>query len=308
MLRIRNTIILITLIGSLQFCKHNNIQSQQIQQQNEPVTVIDTIPFSFKMITDMRENWYLFGRIILPVQIKDTTVYALLDNGFPYTFIIKPLFNKLCHSSRIPHNVYTADTSALMPVDFDLRIHDFVLHEDTIGIHSDDILTKRHSKDIDISIVIGLDLFEKNIVEIDFQNNRLLVYDKLPDRVTDFEVWNVYYDAQYNRLRRVTIPDFVSKDRQVLSGDFLIDLGSCGTELFSFSSFAKRVDLEAIRQDSLTWGHKILHWSSFPMQKSSTHKKSLLNLDGIIGMDFLWRFNVIFDFQNNKLYLKPRTL
>ena len=306
---------LLTLVAALLFfsCKPNNKATAE-ELAREPVSKIDSIPFT------MNEKFpsAQFNRIYIPVQLKDSTIYlALLDNCYTRTSFRDNLFNTVYDMS----NFRAVDTLSFTAsrVDFEgkveLRIGSYLLALDTIEIVNT-VLFDKLFPGFDKNI-IGFDLFEREIVEIDFDNHLVLIHSHLPEKTDTYLALDLHYRNQrfrYNeRMPRIQLEGFVGKNQEKLTGKFLFDLGAQFTTLYP--EFQAQLSSDMSQYDSLSWGYKLLNLTN-------AHNKTIVfagsdNADisvpvedehnqGVIGLDFLRQFNLVFDYPRGKLYLQPR--
>lgn len=167
----------------------------------------------------------------------------------------------------------------------------------------------------------GWNLFEGKIVEIDYDNNRLIVQSKLPKAVKG-----------YRRSKLAFIHSFVCVKGKVeiankrYDGSFLLDTGS-DQALILDSAWAIQhnfpTDLPLIRSsvikdprgvkyETKTVLVPLLEINDFRLTNIPAFVLSGKNPTGFainfLGNDLLKRFNLILDFKNDYLYLKPNKL
>ena len=163
----------------------------------------------------------------------------------------------------------------------------------------------------------GLDFFEKQIVEINFEHRRLAVHDYLPAKV-----------KTYDRLK------LENRDGELFAqGSCLIEGKTFTTKFLLHSGYAGGVLLDDVFAASAGVDGKITITEESALQDSFGHtikvKRGILpgfvlgsaklaNIPvgffsggagaqkmSVIGGEVLKRFNLIFDIANNDLYLKP---
>lgn len=169
--------------------------------------------------------------------------------------------------------------------------------------------------------VVGFNTFEDKIVEIDYDKGLLILHQKLPN-----------ITAAYSRLPTKHGPDgtFVEaslqKGSEIGSGWFLFDTGGSLTVAIS-GDFAEKYDLHHRLQIT---GHSEVIGTGSIVNKAETAilpgfslagfvvqnvpiqfnlgKSGYYEKAGIIGNAVLKRFNVLIDYPNGKIYIKPNHL
>jgi len=180
--------------------------------------------------------------------------------------------------------------------------------------------------------LLGVDAFLDKITILNFKENLIGFTDMLN---TDFDINNFIVvdlvqartitetNKDYN-YRFISIDGFKTTDGNKKKGLFLLDTG-CSTDLVMKSSFGKdlKYEKQESRKSGFTYGAYEWVWRSDTLIlgdgfKTNNIEVSVCKLppdqdkleilaggDGVIGLSFLKRFDmVIFDFINNKLYLK----
>jgi len=178
--------------------------------------------------------------------------------------------------------------------------------------------------------MLGVDAFLDKIAILNFKENLIAFMDTLN---TDFVINNfIVVDLVQPRTitkinknyRFILIEGFETKNGTKKKGLFLLDTG-CSFELVMKSSFGKDIKYEKqkSRKSGFTFGAYDWVWRSDTLIfgdgfKTNNIEVSVCKLppdqeklemldggDGVLGLSFLKKFDiVIFDFINNKLYLK----
>jgi hypothetical protein len=165
----------------------------------------------------------------------------------------------------------------------------------------------------------GLDFFSGKIVEINFDRQLIVLYDRLPRKAKNYERLQMHGENG-----NLTVAANCLIDGQTYTNQFLIHSGYAGGILLD-DAFAARSHIDGkikINEESTlldSFGHTI------KVKKGLLPALSLgkLKLSGvpvgffagaigqqhisIIGSGVLTRFNLIFDVVNNDLYLVPRS-
>jgi hypothetical protein len=169
--------------------------------------------------------------------------------------------------------------------------------------------------------IIGYNAFDNKIVEIDYDKKVLVIHNN------PFEV-----NENYQKLPIIFkgnlpfIEATLSNSNKQVKGYFEFDAGSNGS-LWINKDFAKDNSLYNTMKtvgesSSRGFDGKKIYNETVLLPKFSFGKYDLLNVPidleqpsesnnfkwGILGMDILRRYNVILDFQNDLIYLKPNSL
>lgn len=167
----------------------------------------------------------------------------------------------------------------------------------------------------------GWNLFEGKVVEVNYDKHLLIIHSKLPD-----------YLKGYDKLKLKFIRSFVCVGGTFLingknyTGDFLMDTGSNRAMLLDSgwvtrNNFPQNLkvanQLEATDPRGVKYPVKTVFAPAYKLGKFVLNKVPALMLTGknpvgfevnYLGNDLLKRFNLIFDFQHDQLYLKPNKL
>lgn len=185
--------------------------------------------------------------------------------------------------------------------------------------------------------IIGQEIFLSNIVFINFRDSTISLYDSLPNTKD-------YYKIPYKKLSNrdkssygIDVKGFYDKNNKEINTKFLVDLGFGGEMLINLSLFDKinhRIIKDGIKIDTTEmrniyskskrriyrrWynidnlsiadlriqNSKCLTYSFFDGHYDGEDFWEKALYDGIIGIKFLKNYDVIFDYKNGYLYLKP---
>jgi hypothetical protein len=179
--------------------------------------------------------------------------------------------------------------------------------------------------------MLGVDVFLNKMTILNFKENLIAFIDTLN---TDFDINNfIVVDLVQARTitkinkdyRFISIEGFETKNGTKKKGLFLLDIGCRSSELVMKSSFGKDIKYE--KQESqksvFTFGAYDWVWRSDTLILGDSFKTNNIEVsvcklppgqeklemldggDGVLGLSFFKKFDiVIFDFINNKLYLK----
>ena len=137
----------------------------------------------------------------------------------------------------------------------------------------------------------------------------------MPENIQDYQKYDMVSlhkqgDPYYHKFRFLTIDGLYDKNGEPVSSNFLIDLGSVTNNIDY--PFCDKIDIaksKSMVNDTASIIYSLLN--QCPMIESvymdtfadTVHVDNFKN--GVIGIDFLRNYNVIFDYPHNKLYLKP---
>jgi hypothetical protein len=169
-------------------------------------------------------------------------------------------------------------------------------------------------------VLLGWDFFDDKILEISYKNH----YIKTLERA-ELDSLNGYDCIGFsNRGKRLIVPASVKTQGKLIKGDFWIDTGLNGTLFFTYNiptdyeldlnktnvGRAKNLDTNqtkiiVLKTDTIQIGNSFLIDRDIIVSDSEwfVFKKNGLYI-GLIGNQFFSNFSVIFDFQQNKLYIK----
>ncbi|MVM34080.1 hypothetical protein GO755_28865 [Spirosoma sp. HMF4905] len=167
----------------------------------------------------------------------------------------------------------------------------------------------------------GWNLFEGKQVEIDYDHNRLLIHSELPKALKGYVKSKLEFIHSF-----VCMKGAFSIENKKYTGTFLIDTGSDQAIILdstwaskqNFSQNLKLIKSSVIRDPrGVKYETKLM---LFPLLKLNTFE--LTNIPTLVlgsknpvgfevnyvGNDLLKRFNMVFDFERDYIYLKPNKL
>lgn len=167
--------------------------------------------------------------------------------------------------------------------------------------------------------LIGFNVFQNAILEIDFDNNLLLIHNKLPEKI------HTYAKIAFKQTTGgLYVPIMIYNGKKISKGWYFFDTGADNALAFD-SRFAKREDLyntmkvmgkagiassenrvveaEILEVPAVTIASYKLE--NVPtLLANESHAESEFE-DGVIGIGLQSRFNFIIDYPNSQMYLKP---
>ena len=164
-------------------------------------------------------------------------------------------------------------------------------------------------------------LFEGKIVEIDYNHNLLIIRSKLPKALKGYARSKIDFIRSFPLVKG----DFEIAGKKY-SGNFSMDMGSAEDLIIDSGWVAKQNfagDLKLIKSSTLQdprgnkYEIKIVRTPAFSINSFELTGIPTLLLTGrnpmgfeinYLGNDLLKRFNILLDFKNDNLYLKPNKL
>lgn len=164
----------------------------------------------------------------------------------------------------------------------------------------------------------GYDLFDKKIVSLDYDQNLMIVAETLPKKLKGYKKMNLFFSNGSMFIEgKLEIGDEVYQDK------FMFHSGYGGAILLD-PQIAEKYNMKSLKTIS-TSELKDAYGNVFKIEtkllpEAKIGKKTLKNVPlsfaarssdipmKVFGNDLLKRFNVIFDFQKNEIYLKPNGL
>lgn len=174
--------------------------------------------------------------------------------------------------------------------------------------------------------LMGEDVFENKITIIDYDKNKIAFVDTLSidNTYIALPMHTPRKSTQYNQ-KFIKIDGFKEKSGNTKSGFFLLDFGTSGGGIILKRDFAKDLSLDIKKADILPSFHNLygkdyrwrvdslktgnLMLNNVPVRKTKyagfDRLDALEGGDGLLGLALLKRFNMILDYKNNILYIKP---
>lgn len=165
---------------------------------------------------------------------------------------------------------------------------------------------------------VGYDIFDEKIVSLDYDQNLMIVAETLPKKLKGYQKMNLIFSNGSMFIEgKLIISDEVYQDK------FMFHSGYGGAILLD-PQIAEKYDIKSLKTIS-TSELKDSYGNVFKIEtkllpKAKIGKNTLKNVPlsfaarssdipmKVFGNNLLKRFNVIFDFQKNEIYLKPNGL
>ncbi len=265
--------------------------------------------------------------ILLKVNINDDSEYKtfVFDTGATSDLLDSTTADKLGLKANYKQDVSGAGGTK----SYDIILHQKLTLQNKIEIDSTHLvltdLTKlKNALEKDFDGIIGYSLLKKYITKIDYENKKMLLYDKIQDvdtigyRVIPFEFENGIPIPQFNI--GITL-----RNGESYTDKILFDSGAGLTFLIN-TPYNENHELSKKAGKSLISKSENLHGESIsekiPIQSMNiggyeldemvvriAHDKngvsSYENYLGILGAQVISRFNLVLDYSTSTLYLKP---
>ncbi len=265
--------------------------------------------------------------IIVPVSIgKHGTRNFILDTGSSYTILTKPWYMdslNLTPERKVP--IFGSDRSQILMADVvrnvDFSIGNVMAEFQSILVLEEDILRFEEFMGIEITGILGIDFFRRFVVRINYDENRLTVYNKPPRR----------YPRRYDRLPldfvngRIMVDCVIYQPQSGLTAkELMLDTGASLALLFNAENEDVELPPVYIRGDlgrglggnieGIVGRVPFLYLGPYRFESvlTSFHIPAEENKDiiyperaGILGSEILTRFEVIIDLSKRKLLLSP---
>lgn len=263
------------------------------------------VPANQKVLAEFKIAKY-GDPILLPVTFKEKEYLFMLDTGSSHTVFdtsfrhelgeVKSVKKGLTSGSPILAELFNAPKAFLGPLDLtesgDIACLDLNIFKSVLGKN--------------VSGLIGMNFLRKYLVRIDFDKGTLSFLQPMEEQHPD---WGIELTMEYDSLGWPQITGLVLDDIEV---DFVIDTGANSTGGLVGDIFEK-----TLSENKLKTSEILFATASGVIRKREMRIKGLsvglLNYTDIIfgeanishlGLSFLSRHTVTFDFPNSRIYLK----
>ena len=272
------------------------------------------------------------GRILIPVKLNGKTEMKLiLDTGFPQENLLLLMHKELgddlnldyVQSVNAARGAGSGEAKLIhLAVDNEISVAQVNIKGMTIGVMDDNMKTSSHHN----KGVLGGALFIPYIVKIDFDNQVLDLYE--PGSFIPGEGWvEIQLDLSGRQLP-VIETSFSFDSSQLITGRFIIDIGAQGNmvlvldeksksgfpgktihtlsgtglrgDVFSDMGRVAELKLGNYRLDNLI--------SALVPENDMAETSPIfadINCQGLIGIETLSQFNLVFDYTRGKMFIRP---
>lgn len=275
-----------------------------------------TIPF--KLINNL---------VVIPVNLNGVDLNFLLDTGVEKTILfsldeVESLEFKNVKKIKVKGLGVGEAVDAYYSKDNVLKIKDYHDQNHEVYIILDQEVNFSSQLGFPVYGIIGSGFFRNNIVEINYKTKKIVVYRKedaiLKKRLSHFEEVPLTIELE----RPYVVAPVVLNDKKVEAKLLLDSGGSDAIWLFedndsivtpkpSFEDFLGKgfsgiINGKRSRIQSFTFGSfKMINpTASFPETQSFKSVELVENRKGSIGAEILRRFNLIFDYNDQRLYIQ----
>ena len=265
--------------------------------------------------------------ILIKVFVNDQTNANtfILDTGATTDLIDRNTAEKLGLKSNYKQDVTGAGgiKSYDIILSQKLRLNNAINVEESHLVLTDlSPLQKRFEKEFDG--IVGYSLLKQYIVKIDYENQKIIFFDKFHDLNLED-----YHPIPFEFANGIPIPQFdvvmKLKSGDSFTGRILFDSGAGLTllvntpyhethgirkkvdtylvnesENLSGTSKSERIAISSLKIGAFELGEMVVDLA-YDNEGVSSYKDYL----GILGAEVIGRFNIVFDYSNFKLYLKP---
>lgn len=288
---------------------------------------------NFKFSTDKKKISIPFqlanNLIIVPVELNGVKLNFLLDTGVEKTI----LFSLEEIDSVHFHNVEKIkirglgsgkSIDAFHAMNNKLELTDFIDVSHELYIIMDQDVNFSSHLGIPVHGILGYHFFKDHFIEINyktkkitiykekssFPKSKLRVYDEIPISIElDKPYINVFIGLNSKKENVKLLVDTGGSDAIWLFEDEKIKCPENYFDDFLGSGFSGDVFGKRSRIESMVLGKSEISFPtiSFPNQKSIQFVNLVEGRNGSVGSEILKRFNVLFDYANNKMYIKKNS-
>ena len=264
------------------------VMCQTGNKKEETVLVFpsDTIPMQY------RPGYPNFRMLILDGIVNDSLPFKVFFN----TYIEGSSFS----ISDSLKNFFVSDSAFVQIGRFKKQLRINYLRSDRMNFFNLDAFSGKNS------FMVGWQFFENQIIEFDFQNQRIFVYEELPD-ITEYSKIKI----ELSQSSKLIIPVHVVVEGKTLEDSVVIDTGYNGYVSLSSKHFEKQViyathsnlgkstTCTIISADTIKIGDLYVTNQNKDMDILYCNRSL-----GLLGTKTMENFSVILDLINYDLYLK----
>lgn len=272
--------------------------------------------------------------IIIPIEINNVSMNFLLDTGVKETVLFSLEETAEINFSSVEKILIRGfgkkDPFEGYKTSFNrVRVKDIIDNNHSIYLVLDQDINISSQVGIPVNGIIGYHFFKNHPIKIDFDAQKITVYKKLSDKkrnriVKQFEKVPLIIDRG---KPFVTVFTTFLENEQEVPTKLLLDTGNSDA-LWYFLDKSQKIKIpvkhlndylgktitgeiygERGRIKSLKWSKYLLDEpiASFPDTLEINKVNTFEDRNGSIGSEILKRFTLLFDYQNEQLYLKKNT-
>lgn len=279
----------------------------------------DKTVIKFKLINNL---------IFIPINVNGVELNFLLDSGIAETLLFS-LENKDVDFKNIEKITFkglgeTVSVEALKSIKNNIKVgNHFTDHSHTIFLVLDEEFNISHDIGIPVNGIIGYYFFKNHPIEINYIKKTITVYkdkSKFPKKINRFSDFpmsvelnkpymNADVEMKHDKQSSKLLLDLGNTDSvwlfPSLIKDFIYNRPNIDDFLgrgFSGDIFGKRSRINSLSIGKFKLDKPI---ASMPDEYSIQHLRLVKDRKGSIGSEILRRFTIIFDYPEQRVYLKP---
>lgn len=281
------------------------------------------IKLPFKLAKDNRSIF-----IKLPMENQKDSLLFFFDTGAGTTLLDKKIAEKLSLKVKYKTEIRGAGGKKLYDVLINQKIFlDRNHYIDSTNIVLDDLSRLNALFEEKFDGIIGAAILKKYLTKIDFESRTISLY-----KFNDFYDYKDYEKLSFELSSGIPkLPiTFELKNKEKFSGDILFDSGAGLTLLvnspykeknklsdkigdkitFTSNNLSNKTNYEKGLIKSITLGNTTFENKNLGISLASDKEgvSSAEDILGILGSEIIYRFNIILDYKNKNIYLKPNYL
>lgn len=269
--------------------------------------------------------------IVVPVTLNGVSLNFLLDTGVENTILFSLEDSESVTFKNVEKIKFAGlgngpPIEALKTNKNQIEINDFVDNNHEIYIITNEEVNFSSQLGIPIHGIIGYHFFKNNVIEINYQSKKISVYEHNYNiKLKKFKKFSVFSIMLEQNKPYLLLQSKIEK-HQIVDVKLLVDSGNSDaiwlfeSDLlkapssyfqdflgrgFSGDIYGKRSRISEIVIGDFSL---LLPTASFPDKDSLEGVDLKLGRNGSIGAEILKRFRVVYDYKNNKMYLKKNNL
>ena len=280
---------------------------------------VDKVVIPFKFINNL---------VFIPIKVNGVELNFLLDSGVEETILFSMEHKKevsFFNVEKISLRGLGSEASieGLKSANNILEIKELKSKDHLLYIVLDQSFNLSSHVGIPVNGIIGYNLFKTNLVEINYEKKRVIVYKDIEKNRKKIEKKSRAIDISIERSKPYLNASVVMKTAEIPI-KLLIDVGNSDA-IWLFENHSKSIEIpEKNFEDYLGKGfsgdvegrraqiskftisefefHNII--VAFPDSTSIKNVKMVVNRAGSVGSEILKRFTLTFDYSNQKVFLR----
>ena len=269
-------------------------------------------------------NHELFIPVRLAVAPGDTLNF-MFDSGAGTTLVDSAAASRLQVSATAGHEVTSAGGTAAMKMTNDLSLLLGSIRLDGLTAVISDLSGASAIMGLRMDGIIGYDILKRYPLSIDMDRQHIIIYSREQDLpLQGGTPLSFVFFPQIPFLPEIRA-SFTASNGQTYTGNYLLDTGAGLTALLNTPYIATE-NLDAlpgkrmtVRTEGVTgpsertiiriatFGFSGFLFNDLPVQLARTHGgiSAITGVAGLLGNELLYRFNLLFDYPRQAIYLTP---